>query len=646
MAINNFMVKICICIIIALAYGSYRVEAKEQLRIEDLGSIIEAATLLGQQQITFPQIKQNHLFLYYNILRYWKHPSQLLDINLDTDQARVTDVIPGRGGGGLLHSNGKLYIASGDPGYFMVYDVQSGQGRQISKLADKNAHYVIEGDDGAIYIGEDVKGIVERYDPKDGTWENYGIMDDPGPPYYRYVYTLGADGRYIYAGMGQRPWYLVIYDRVLKKQRVYWKNDHLLSLQILRGVGIGWYVDIVTSQGQHRAYKLNGDQAPQLLLVNPQVVSPNAPRQTNTFHFAPKYEFDLGQATPNSGNGGQVTVRWRKSGSSEWQQASAQVRIGPYDIKQLYKTPEGNFFGFTPFYGPVFTYDPITRQQKILGYPQRSLYDALFAEGEWFFAGYPAAFMRFDPSRPWNLNSSTKNFFDKNLNPRLVKIDAYAKYYHHLVQGADGYIYIGGHQERNAVGGSLGWFHPKTGLSGNLREPFLEQDVNDLISIEDGAKIVFSGLAIKSGAPGKLFIFDAHKKALLNSFAPISGSRSAGTLIEVREGIVLGVIPRKPKTIIYQADMHRGVVLWEKEIDGTAFGGVRPSDHRLIKGPDGHVWLYIDNTICKLNPSDGNYERIIEAPPTGNLLWFKNDLYIYGGETLRRVSGLLEIHPK
>jgi len=32
---------------------------------------------------------------------------------------------------------------------------------------------------------------------------------------------------------------------------------------------------------------------------------------------------------------------------------------------------------------------------------------------------------------------------------------------------------------------------------------------------------------------------------------------------------------------------------------------------------------------------------MLEAPPAGNLLFWKNDMYIYGGTDLRRVTGVL-----
>jgi streptogramin lyase len=616
--------------------------AKEPV-VHNLGNLVETATLEKQYQFSLPQTGQNHLLLYYVTQNYWQKPFQILNINLDDAKIQVIDAVLGRPGphGTLLHSNGKIYLGSSKPGYFMVYDPATGQTRKIKKLADTpGAQYIIEGDDGAVYIGECIKGYVERYDPKDDSWENYGIIDDPGSNYYRYAYTLGADGRYVYIAIGQNPWYLVIYDRLTKSQKVYWKAPDTSNVSIFRGQEGGWYAQLGKSQGQHFWYKLKEGQ-PELLKLKPMVVSP---RQDFENKKGWKYEIDLDQAIPDTGNGGQVRVRWRQPGAPQWQEISSRLEIAPFDIKHLYLASGSTFFGLTAFYGPLFTFDVGQNRTTILGRPGRSLCDALFYKGEWYLAGYPAATMRFDPKRPWNLTASTKDLYGVMINPRMVKVApaGAAKYHYYLAAGADGYVYFGGHHERSGVGGALGWYHPKTGMSGGLREPFLKHDVSDLIAMEGGANLVFSGRAIEPGLDGKLFIFAADRKKLMGTMTPLPGERDPGKVIEVAPGVVLGVVSGKPKSRVYKADLRQVKVLWQKELEGVAFGGMRHFDRRLTIGPDGQVWLYINNRICRINPADGSLQEVMEAPPAGNLLFFKKELYIYGGTLLRKVSGLFK----
>ena len=240
----------------SLAEESFKIN-KETIKVENLGTLIESATLEGAQQYTSSQNNETHFVLYYVLLNYQQIPFQIMDVNLDRGEAKVVDAVLGRPaplGNFVPHPNGKIYIGTGSPGSLMSYDVVTGQAQTLGKLADDGAQNVTIGDDGAIYVGETNKGYVERYDPKTGSWENYGIIDDPGPPYYRYAYWLGSDGRYIYIAMGQNPWYLVIYDRVKKTQKVFWKDAKLHNVSIRRGLKGGWYVScfIYISSGINR----------------------------------------------------------------------------------------------------------------------------------------------------------------------------------------------------------------------------------------------------------------------------------------------------------------------------------------------------------------------------------------------------------
>jgi outer membrane protein assembly factor BamB len=609
---------------------------KGPYKIEDLGVIIKSATLEHHLLFFLPEAKQYHLLLYYVIEQYRQKPFQIWDINLDTGTSRLAAGVIGRPApvGTLLHSNGLIYIATGDPGFLIAYDPATGHTREIGRLADKGAQNIIEGDDGAVYIGECIKGYVERYDPKDGTWENYGIIDDPGPPYYRYVYTLGADRRYMYLAMGENPWYLVIYDRRHKTQAVYWKDLKPRYVGVYKSQGGGWVAHCLTSDSKNYSYELKGGLPPKLLKFRPK---PDPTPSLAHGKLLPKFVLDLDQAAPDTGNRGKATVRWRRDPLPPWRQASAHLHLAPMKIKRLYASSASTLLGTTPFYGPVFTYDPGTRKLSLLGRPRISIYAALLVGGQWYLAGYPSAIMQYDPHKPWTITASTQNLYGPLNNPRLLKIapPGWAKYYYSLAAGADGNIYLGGHHERTGVGGSLGWYDPRTGWSGGLREPFLQYDVTNLIAAQNGAKIVFSSHSVKPGVDGKIFIFDVHQKKLTGSLVPLPGERDAGQLLEVAPGVVLGVAAGRFRSWTYQVDLSKRRVLWKTELKG------RPSG-RLTMGPGGQVWIYLNHAICRINPIDGSVREIIAAAPPGNLLFLGKELYIYGGTSLRRVSGLFQ----
>jgi hypothetical protein len=610
-------------------------------KVEDLGSLVQTATLNSMYMYQLPTTKETHSFNVFVLNKYATNPFQIVDVNLANGQTRVVDGSLGRPGPAatIMHSNGKLYVGTGGPNYLVAYDAVAGQAQNLAKLADGGSQCIIEGDDGAVYIGEAPKGYVERYDPKDGTWENYGIIDDPGPPYYRYAYSLGADGRYVYIIVGTNPFYLVVYDRQTKTQTKFWKDQQISTCRVWKGWDGPWYACVTDANGVNRWYKFNGSNPPELQ---------SGPPLYGT-KFYPPYEVDLSKSTPDNSNGGLVTVRWREKSFSTWKETSAQVRIDPYPIMRLYADEENNkFFGFTPFYGPMFYYNPALKQTTILGRPQRSLYDALWwtsdtSEPRYFLAGYPSATMEWDPALPFNLGALSSNINDPTTNPHLQTLppEGTGKYHFHLAKGPDGFVYVGEHHERDSDGGSLGWYDPVTGQKGGLRDPFLQYDVRDLLATKKG--VIFSGIGIQTGIDGKLFLIDAKSKQVVSSIVPLPGQDDPGKLTMISDTVAVGVANKGNSAgKLYSVDLNSGSLLYVKDLPGSPFGDVQWYNQRLIKGPDGYVWFYLGNTVYRINPTFGSIEPIVDASPAGSLVFFHNDLYIYGRDTLRRVTGLFD----
>jgi hypothetical protein len=179
-------------------------------------------------------------------------------------------------------------------------------------------------------------------------------------------------------------------------------------------------------------------------------------------------------------------------------------------------------------------------------------------------------------------------------------------------------------------------------MTGGLREPFLKYEIHDLIPVLNSTKILVSTFGRDQGADGKLFLLNTQHKKLEQEFTPLSGATNAGKVVEIEPGIVLGLVSGSPKSRVYRFDLQAGKLVFVRDLEGKMFGEVRGYDRRAIKGPDGYVWLYVNHTICRINPADGEVERILEAPPAGNLIFFHGDLYIYGNTDLRRIPGLFE----
>ncbi|MDW8129034.1 MAG: hypothetical protein RMI94_00675 [Bryobacterales bacterium] len=561
---------------------------------------------------------------------------QGMDVNLDTGGSRLVDLAPGGPGpnGAILHSNGKLYIGSG---HLTEYDPDTGEVRLVARLAE-STQYAIEGDDGAVYLGECVRGYVERYDPATGVFENFGIMDDPGPPYYRYAYTLGADRRYVYVAMGQMPWYLVVYDRQTRRQRVYWKDAGASYVGVSRGTGGAWF-----AQGPGGAWHrlTDGEPVPLARGERPQLDPyPRGLVADITGAVARKefgYDVDLSEVTPDTATGGLAIVRWRRPGEAEWRTAWARPRMSAEVVHRLYRFSESELLAIPFGYGPLVLYDTVTGRVRGLGRTQRSLYAALPVEGEWFLAGYPAATLRWDPSKPWTLTYSTPNPSDPRVNPYMLP--GFHKYHYYLARGADGFVYVGVHHERDSVGGQLGWYDPLTGARGSLREPFEKFDVRDLIAADGGRKLVYSAIALEPELEGRLFVYDVASRRIEREIVPVAGLSATDKLVEVEPGVVLGILG----TRFFRCDVRTGEVHWVQDLGGQAFDDMRSYNRRPILGPDGWVWLYVGRTICRIEPRTGVIERILDAPPARNLLFMDGDLYLYGTTSLARIRGLLRL---
>src|SRR5262249_13956822 len=147
-------------------------------------------------------------------------------------------------------------------------------------------------------------------------------------------------------------------------------------------------------------------------------------------------EVDLDAAFPDNTKN-RATIRWRKGGTTTWQVANVNgFRLQPVNIKRLYPWEGTKLFGFADFYGPIFSYDLSTSNTVILGRTQISLYDGLFANGNIYLSGYPAATLQYDPSKAWTLSGSRSG---TPPNPHQLPV-GFGKYHYYSAFGADGFV--------------------------------------------------------------------------------------------------------------------------------------------------------------------------------------------------------------
>ena len=648
-------VRIIACAFVActLTYTSFSATTRYVLstnvvELQDLGSLISVNTLDKHMMFSDPNTSQIHLMLYYIVEDITTYPIQVFDINLSNSTCRLVDGVLGRSGpyGTVLHPNGKIYLATNDPGYLMEYDPVTGGVRQISKLHPtlrRDAQMTVVGSDNKIYIGEYNPlggGALGSYDPATDTFTDIGVLDASfSSP--QWAYTLAADTRYVYVGLGQSPWYLAIHDTVGQTNTMHFRDASDSGGSVYRGVGGTNYYWRSTVSGDKWYVLQNG--VPTETFNTPQVayhwvehdgVVLDSGSYSNRFGT----EIDLGEVYPDNVNN-VATVRWR-TGGTNWNTIQTNgFRLQPATVKRLAVRRNDQMVGFTSFYGPVFTYNPITSQTTVLGRPQFSLYDLLFTPESIYFSGYTAATLRYNPSSTWNLTASTIDNTSIDTNPRKIPLQM-GKYHYYSAISLDGTIFVAANHERDSTGGEVGWYEPDTGATDSLREPFVDTHPTDLISAAGGEKIIYAS------ATNGLFIVDASTKVVDRNIplTAVSGLTSMDKVVEVSRGIVFGA----SGTNIFTIDLNDGDrVLLNQTISGQAFGGssVSQADRRLVLGPDQMVWMFVGGSLCRIDPLSGSVESITNTTAK-SLVFQGGDLYLYGSENLGVIRNLLVYSPQ
>jgi hypothetical protein len=636
---------------------------------QSLGSFVESATLSNSLTFVHSATGEVHWFqLYYLSTKLNTNPFQILHLNLTTGQVRLVDGGFGRPDPSPMMpypGTNYVYIPSQGPGYLTRYDVQTGEAKVIHRLADASPQGVGIGDDLNIYLGEAVKGYLERYDPrKDPTasgvaesWTNFGIVQDPGAPYYRYVYSLYSDGNYVYMAVRDQNrspiWFFVVKSLATGEERVFLSDvdsTYTSSITTRRGYGVGCY-SLPTGSVCKRFDGFNMGAT-----VNPNDLpgTPVSIQWPSTF-LPSGYQLDTSEVSADSSTNGSALVRWKKPGDSSWRSVSVPgVRMEPVPIKEIHTFSNGELIGFPTAYGPTFLFDAIKNKGTVLGRGILSMYNALYSarHGRWFIAGYPSVWSEYDPTKLWTLSYSTDRYntaTNPHFLPRPLEDQNHymAKYYRHIREDAQGTIYLGGNHERDSTGGSLVWYNPASTKPGSipsswsapwitsdygvLREPFLQYNVRGLSSCLSGTKIVISTVTCCGGSgPAKLYVFDTGSKQIERSFQPLSLT-DTGYIIASGQRQIFGASADQ----IYSIDIQDGSLLYSVKAPAAHAG-------KLRRGPDGYIWGFWGSKLYRVHPGTGAMQEVA-ALAASELAFLNQDLYLANGATLYRIAGLLKL---
>ena len=61
----------------------------------------------------------------------------------------------------------------------------------------------------------------------------------------------------------------------------------------------------------------------------------------------------------------------------------------------------------------------------------------------------------------------------------------------------------------------------------------------------------------------------------------------------------------------------------------------------LVRGPDGFVWTYLNDTMVRIDPADASVHVVGRIDPLGHMTFVGRDLYLSGPEQLRRIRNIV-----
>ena len=546
-------------------------------------------------------------------------PFSLVIINTGTGEGRTVSVAsaPFFPKTAVPH-DGKLYFNANAALY--VYDPSDGSATLLG-TASNTLYAGTVAPDGVLFYGTYPEGRLIEYDPATDTFTDHGRMDADGPN--QYVYSIGADADYVYCGMGQDPWYLAVYNRATGDKTLYFKDEPGGTRHVERGVdGTLWYSSYKLIGGE----PVSGQTKPGML---PWYWQSGANIELTSWPDEIGYEVNLDDANPLTDKN--AVIRWRQVGAEDWNTYEpAELPMNALVIHRLYRFDDTRLLGITREYGPVFLYDVETHELEVLGWPQYSLYDAVAIGGKWYFVGYPAATLEYNPAQPWTLTDSSHD--ETTTNPR--KIFPVDKYHHYCVAGSDGRLYIAATHERDSVGGELGWYDPATEEGDTLRDPLARWNPVGLAAV--GTKIVYAGSSL-DGLDGTLFVFDVSDPTTVErEIVPLPDLEytSPGYIIAVSATDVVGIAG----TVAYRWNVVDDEQVWRIALPAQAMGNILTVNRRAEIAPDGMIYFYAGSAIYRLNPDDGALEKVLADATQGQIMWHGDTGFIYGAAQLRRLT--------
>jgi len=347
-----------------------------------------------------------------------------------------------------------------------------------------------------------------------------------------------------------------------------------------------------------------------------------------------------------------------------WKPFRYKVALYPMGIYRLTELPDGRLIGAAGSYEGNFIYDPKTGKSEHMGKIHLSQYATIVHEGKVWMSGYPSAPVYvYDPARAWTAGkriAGNKLMEDQaeGSNPRrLVYLKESGAHKMYAAAAANGKIWFGGRWYRNGAAGAIGWYNPQDGTSGGFWEPFSNYQVNFMTAANDGKLLVVSAHRIEDPLlnkpkpeQGALFFLDpATGKLAGDKLEVVAKAKGPGPILGVGGARLIGWTQNpddENASILYGVDVNERKVLFRKNLPWAlpvSIGSNQQERWDFRLGPDGKIWTFMGKgaTLVRIDPKDASIEFLGRLKSGGRLAFAGRDLYIGGGESLRRVKSVV-----
>ena len=409
---------------------------------------------------------------------------------------------------------GKLFVDVGPPSKgvtVLAYDPKENRFVHISRPFGQSVARAATalGADGMLYgIGwaNDTRRLVPyRIDPESYEVQRYGGFGPANENWTELYIDCVMDDQWLYAGIGQAPWYLVAYNFKTREGRILARSKDIkedkIRLRSLRGGAEGRIKDAVWIKGidgtfasdwfdfwirDGEVYKKTGEvppwsDRPAELRERQYEWDHNCWYMGDQAHwgdFVPEPgppEVDAETLRPDSE--GMVAATYEIDGEDRDRTLRFKVRRYPGKVRRMMAIDEYRIFAADEGYGQVVIFDlGENRVHRIGDMSDLSPYSMTLLNEKLYLCGYPSSRLyELDLSRPFTLEGNGGG--EQGPNPKLVSVLAEYSDTHSpfagTVVGGDGRIYAAGSTYgRRRDGGGMGWYDPKTDESGGIWEPF------------------------------------------------------------------------------------------------------------------------------------------------------------------------------